>query len=479
MPAEIIKTIKSSGGDYTSLSAWEAARNADLTVSDTIETAECYNFTDTTGVIIQGWTTDPTRYIKIYTPTAERHTGTAGTGYRLIVSGARALQIREGHVRTEGLEIRASGDFSGIHVDNPDALPASPYILVKDCLVYNCGSTAGLYHGIYLGRCGAASYPMNIINTVIYGCKGDGIRADSGNAAAIVDILNCTVNNNAGYGIRKNSNSTTVQVKNCYAGANTTADYSSSSGTWTAFTTNASSDTTGTSGLQSIAHSTSSGAYFTNVTAGSENYHIGASSALKDVGTDLSATFTTDIDGATRSGTWDIGADEITAGGSTYNESLTLGVSAGHAYSGNLIMEGTLALSTSAGMAETGGFNLNDSIALAGVLSQAQSHSLTVNEAVSFAVSAGITEAATLDAIASITLALNGGLTTTANTEMNASLSLATALTLIAAYLLDTSEPAKGQKVVMEAAKVFKAILDSRTQRVNSAGGDIQKGVKH
>jgi hypothetical protein len=64
-----------------------------------------------------------------------------------------------------------------------------------------------------------------------------------------------------------------------------------------------------------VAYSTSSGAYFTSVTAGSENLHIGASSALKNVGTDRSAAFTTDIDGQTRSGTWDIGADEYVAAG--------------------------------------------------------------------------------------------------------------------------------------------------------------------
>ena len=58
---------------------------------------------------------------------------------------------------------------------------------------------------------------------------------------------------------------------------------------------------------------TSSGAYFINITPGSEDFHIGALSSLKDAGTDLSGTFTTDIDGETRTGTWDIGVDEIVA----------------------------------------------------------------------------------------------------------------------------------------------------------------------
>ena len=59
-----------------------------------------------------------------------------------------------------------------------------------------------------------------------------------------------------------------------------------------------------------VAYST---ANFTNVTSGSENLHLAAGSALIDAGTDLSITFTTDIDGETRQtgvNLWDIGADE-------------------------------------------------------------------------------------------------------------------------------------------------------------------------
>jgi hypothetical protein len=429
----------------------------DLVTADEVSVAECYNFTDTTGVIIQGWTTDPTRYIRVYAPAGQRHNGTAGTGYRIIPSSARAIQIREGHVRLEGIEFRASGDYTGVYADSSDSLPASPYILVKDCLIYNCGSVAGTYHGIYAGRCGASGYPMFVINTIIYGCKGDGIRADSGYAAAIIDVLNCTVNNNGGYGVRKNSNSAVVQVKNCYAGANATADYSSSDSTWTAFTTNASSDTTGTSGLQNIAHSTSSGAYFTNVTAGSEDYHIGGSSALKDVGTDLSATFTTDIDGATRSGTWDIGADEITAGGTTYNESVTLGMGAGHTYSGGLAMYPSIMLSMSSSVSPAGGLNLS--------------------EALTLAASMGITETATLTMIESLVLAVNSALTNTGTITMAEAITLSVSQAFSASYF--ELDPRTASKVLHEAARVLKAVADNRIPHALHEQNTGSKAVKH
>ncbi len=70
---------------------------------------------------------------------------------------------------------------------------------------------------------------------------------------------------------------------------------------------NASSDSSGDGGYQSIAYSTSSGAYFTGITAGSENLDISASSSLKDAATGSSET--QDVVGRSRS-IPDIGAFE-------------------------------------------------------------------------------------------------------------------------------------------------------------------------
>src|SRR3989338_10070796 len=55
---------------YTSLSAWEAAENRNLTVTNEIAVARIegtWTNPDTTAVTIDGWTTDATRYIRIYT----------------------------------------------------------------------------------------------------------------------------------------------------------------------------------------------------------------------------------------------------------------------------------------------------------------------------------------------------------------------------------------------------------------------------
>ncbi|MEA2006752.1 MAG: choice-of-anchor Q domain-containing protein, partial [Patescibacteria group bacterium] len=50
---------------------------------------------------------------------------------------------------------------------------------------------------------------------------------------------------------------------------------------------------------------------FVSTTSGSEDFHLQSTSDAINVGTDLSGTFTDDIDGDTRPiDAWDIGADE-------------------------------------------------------------------------------------------------------------------------------------------------------------------------
>jgi hypothetical protein len=137
---------------------------------------------------------------------------------------------------------------------------------------------------------------------------------DSGTVTGLahLNIYNCTIINTAAYPALWRQ-SETWTAKNCYAASNGGAAYS---GTITK-TTCASSDATGSAGLQNIVLNTTN---FTNVTAGSEDFHLPAGSALIDVGTDTSGdaaplNFTDDIDGVTRTGTWDIGADEYVAAG--------------------------------------------------------------------------------------------------------------------------------------------------------------------
>src|SRR4030067_2642327 len=100
---DTVKTVKSSGGDYSSLSAWEAGQQKVISAGDS-EQAECYSFSDTTQLIIDGWTTAADAYIRIYVASGERHAGKwDSTKYRLESTASK--NILENYVWFEGLQI--------------------------------------------------------------------------------------------------------------------------------------------------------------------------------------------------------------------------------------------------------------------------------------------------------------------------------------------------------------------------------------
>ena len=71
---KIVDPDNGTGTDYTSLSAWEAGMQKDLVSADEISVAKCRctgGTADTTAFSINGWTTDATRYIKIWTDPSE------------------------------------------------------------------------------------------------------------------------------------------------------------------------------------------------------------------------------------------------------------------------------------------------------------------------------------------------------------------------------------------------------------------------
>lgn len=303
MTSTVVKTVKSSGGDYSSLSAWEAGQQGDLTVSDTIQQADCYSFQDTTAVVIDGWTTSATQYVYVRTPSTERHDGKWNTAKYYLTGnngGTAMLWVIEEYTRLEGLQVQNTGGLSvNLGAGSPSdqritesivrtSAKAGPGIQcsntsrVQNCVVYDAS------YGIYV-----ASGTTSVFNTTIVTCN---------------------------YGIL---NFATTVAKNVYVGNCSAVEFYNGP----TLTTCANSSATSYSG--STANVAFSTANFVNVTSGSEDLHLVSGSALKDAGTDLSATFTTDIDGQTRTGTWDIGADEYVvaapAGGLFIPASLCIG----------------------------------------------------------------------------------------------------------------------------------------------------------
>lgn len=297
-------TVKTSGGDYTSLSNAEAGEQGDLVSLDRQLTIECYAKQDG-ATDVDGSTTDATRYISIFVPSTERHAGKWDSSkYRVIQNvnwSSSVLRLLDPYTRVEGVQCHQTGTTSAGY--------AALSIQAENCTITACicrsnGTASNRSAGIYLDGGGTGT----IRNTICYEGRY-GISDEYLDTGKTLTVENCTLVGSSDYGLHRNAGSGTLVVKNTYSGGNGSSDYN---GTMT-FTTCASSDATSRSGVTaSIAYSTST---FVNVTAGSEDLHLVSGSALIDAGTDLSASFTTDIDGATRSGTWDIGADEYVSTG--------------------------------------------------------------------------------------------------------------------------------------------------------------------
>lgn len=321
MPTTVTKTIKSAGGDYGSLSSAEAGEqgvHSNLVSRDEIMAFECYAISggDTSKLTISGWTTDATRYIRIYTPAAERRAAATAlrldtTKYYMNVNDDDCVENEEDFVRFEGIQFTNNspgGDSRHLLKCNL-ALSASNEIRISYCNFKGHGHATFKSVGINVD---AANAVVKVWNCLFYnfGSGSGNSRAALGVTGTSLTLYSCT-GICAGDNVFERDSITTMVAKNCYAGGSITSDWQ---GTITK-TTCASEDTSadGTSPKTNIALST---ATFVNVTATTEDYHLVTGAGIKDFGTDTSGdaapfNFTDDIDEVARTGTWDIGADEF------------------------------------------------------------------------------------------------------------------------------------------------------------------------
>jgi hypothetical protein len=300
---DTVKTVKSSGGDYSSLAAWEAGQQKVISAGDA-EIAECYAFSDTTAVTIDGWTTVATGYIEIRVPSAERHTGVAGTGYRLSQSAdfTRVLLIAEEFTRVIGVsltQLNASTFCYATYSISTTVAATSDNRLIDSLMLGGFATSTesfGIEHssGIFLA-----------VNCVVADTHPVAAKSSWQGSQPDASYYNCTLRGST-TGIRVDSR--TYPMKNCYVSGGTTC-YDIFSGSISATTCQHSNTETLAGSSDSVAYST---ANFNNVTAGSDDLGLPSGSALVGAGTDLSADslypFSTDIVGVSRTPGWGVGA---------------------------------------------------------------------------------------------------------------------------------------------------------------------------
>ena len=293
--AEVIKTIKPTAGDYATLSAWEAGEQRAL-ASGEVAVAECYTFAGglNNQCAFNGWTfADSTSRIVVRGAIGNRHNGVAGAGFYLTrASAVVPISVAASHnVDFQHIEIDGGGfnerliALTGVSVNsNADNL-----ILRNSGTSYAIDGVAtnvGIWNNVLIYNCARGYYsPANtgliVNNWTVYGGVYGIVRAKA---------INCGC-----FG------QTTASFLSPIAGS----DY------------NVSSDATAP-GTNKATGKNAYTDYFIDPANG--DFHLKNTSLVLFglSGADLSAIFTTDIDGVIRTLPFDIGADQyVAAGGPT------------------------------------------------------------------------------------------------------------------------------------------------------------------
>jgi hypothetical protein len=293
---------------YTDFQSWETASQGNLAADNRREVAVAYDdgdFTPGAPIVIDGSTTDSSRYLKITVAPGQRHAGVAGPGVVVNAGGGvggDVFYIQDAYTQIEWLQITNFKDGLGDAVE-VQAIGGNKALL-QSLLVYDFDGQQGGLH---------VRADTTIRNTVIY--DGDrGVYVSS--AAPAATLENVTVYGMSGGGIVQSSTlGPAVTVRNTISVGNGTWDFDLP-GTVDYFDYNMydPAKLTGVApGANDQSPPGSLEALFISIAPLSENLHLEASghNAL-DTGESLSGSFLVDIDNETRpnGAAWDIGADE-------------------------------------------------------------------------------------------------------------------------------------------------------------------------
>lgn len=309
MATLVSKTIKPSGGDYTSVQGAIVGIETDypnLVISDVyieVEISGSWSSADTTKISGMTFVTNATHYVKFFTDTANR----AGAKwdadrYRYIPGGSDtyAINVTADYIWFDGMQFSCAGNSSLLYMlSTGPAGGATSLIKASNCIC-NGNNTGSTFIGDPTTDLPAT---LKVWNCIAYNFSGGyGVFYGSDDVAFVANFYNCTSYKNTNRGFRNQSG-----TMNCYnCGSFTSANYDflgTIGGDY-----NCSSDATAP-GAHSL-QSKTVGDQFVSVSAGSEDFNLKAGADCIDAGSDPSAGFSDDINGVTRSGTWDIGAAE-------------------------------------------------------------------------------------------------------------------------------------------------------------------------
>jgi hypothetical protein len=308
---DIYEYIAVSGGNYSTLQSCLDDNEQDLTVSGLIFHAVISGTWDnaeviTTSITLDGWETNVSGYVDIYTDSSARHNGNWDTSaYRLttVTNWIDCIYVREPYTRIDGLQIDYNAPVEEASVIRLGTSAAGG-LRVSNCILRASSPTTDPMKGIKLTE---ATFPLSIeiYNNIVYDIYNTGIIHDWGGVVSGVVYNNTFINCGIGISFNDTAGNNNVYLKNNLC-INNGTDYVLSNMQETA---------------ANIASDTSSPDSLNNKTVRFRDYDnndfrlLGIDTSAVDQGVTLESdpifSFNTDITGFTRvSGTWDIGADE-------------------------------------------------------------------------------------------------------------------------------------------------------------------------
>lgn len=307
----------------------------DLVTNNRMWNLAMYAGADDTGIIvISGWLTNASHYIRIFTPVStsqvgvsQRHLGFAGTGYHLLGS----ISVDESYVRLEGLSIENNNTSSygsyAIYF-NTDDMSESEQYLTQSVVKLSSANSSNTYTVMQNGTSGNNRtnkwYYVNniIISDIAAGANHGAIyTVNVGGASAGFDtsyLYSNTLYSSNGLAFANAGGDYDLRNNLFYAKNSATAVQDSSGGggdgVLTNHLNNASSDGLFAGGSGNRASQT-----FTFFDESLFDFRLDSQDvSAKNYGTDISANgvynFSGDILNRTRSGNWDIGAVESAIG---------------------------------------------------------------------------------------------------------------------------------------------------------------------
>lgn len=270
---------------------------------------------DTSSPNVSGFTTDSTRYVKISAQGSDRHLGIWDTGkYR--IANDYGIAINDANVWIDGLQFHVGdsddNNLLGIDIQTDNANITISNSIFKanhtSCSSFCNGLKAIQVHVDHDGN--VYVYNNIMIMPAFSGRNSYGITSTNfatGKMYAYNNTITAKYAIQDGYDDINAKNNIMVGSSACFVN-NSNVETTS---------VGASTNYNSVSCATAVGANSRTSQTFTFVATGSDDYHLSSGDAgAKDFGTDLSAdgslAFSTDIDGATRSGTWDIGADEYT-----------------------------------------------------------------------------------------------------------------------------------------------------------------------